>query len=207
MPRRQRLNHFYTGCSFLIVAGCTSTANDSDSNSGGGVCGSDQASIEIGTGSLDYEEFSEGDPVMMVHGPQGGWHMLGAIRATNTTSIIRIAFEIRDLNSNVFISDTDYHVMLKMDEDEECTGIYPAMFGFLDVTDLVEGELDEPAELLSYSEVEMTMSIEDHSEPNPKTASASLIVTAIPDPQDVKDDAPDTGGLGDTGHSEDSGVR
>ena len=133
--------------------------------------------------------------------------MLGAIRATNTTSIIRIAFEIRDLNTGVFISDTDYHVMLKMDENEECTGIYPAMFGFLDVSELVDGDLDEPAELLSYAEVEMTMSIEDHTEPNPKTASASLVVTAIPDPQDVNGKDPDTGGMGDTGDSGDSGSR
>ena len=206
MRRQKRLIHFCSGGTFLGLIACTSTSDGLDSNADGAVCGSDRASIEIGTGSLDYEELSEGDPVMMVHGPQGGWHMLGAIRATNTTSIIRIAFEIRDLNSDVYISDTDYHVMLKMDENEGCSGIYPAMFG-LDVSELVDGELDEPAELLSYAEVEMTMSIEDHSEPSPKTASARLIVTAIPDPQDVDGGHPDTGGLGDTGHAEESENR
>ena len=142
---------------------------------------------------------------MMVHGPQGGWHMLGAIRATNTTSIIQSPLKSR-LEYGVFISDTDYHVMLKMDENEECTGIYPAMFGFLDVSELVDGDLDEPAELLSYAEVEMTMSIEDHTEPNPD-GFGSLVVTAIPDPQDVNGKEPDTGGMGDTGDSGDSGSR
>jgi len=178
---------------FIFGAGVAAGCTDSSSDSGGdvGVCGNDGARIEIGTGSASYEEIEALDPVMMVHGPQGGWHMLGSIRAWNTTPIIRISYDIRAVDSDVFISQNEYHVMLAM--DEECSGYYPGMYGYLDVSPLASGDLNEPAELLSYAEVEMTMTIEDQDE---QSAAASLIVTAIPDPADVGSDDPkgeDTG--------------
>jgi hypothetical protein len=170
--------------------GCTSSSQDSGPGEEG-ACDSDGAQIEIGTGSSTFESVTELDPVMMVHGPQGGWHMLGSIRAWNTTPIIRIAYSIRAIEEDVLISDNDYHVMLAM--DEECSGYYPGMYGYLDVSPLAQGELDEPAELLSYASVEMSMSIEDQ---DGKSASATIIVTAIPDPSDVvgEDTGQDTGG-------------
>ena len=170
----------------LVHTACgTATPDSADPVDG---CSASAAQIAIGTGSTAYESISESDPVMMVHGPQGGWHMLGSIRSWNTTPIIRIAYTIRAVEEDVIISDNDYHVMLAM--DEECSGYYPGMYGYLDVAPLADGDADEPAELLSYSTVELSMSIEDQ---DGRTASAVLDVTAIPDPQDVGDDNPDTG--------------
>jgi len=170
--------------------GCTSSSGDSGEDVVG-PCGSEGARIEIGTGTSSFESIAESDPVIMVHGPQGGWHMLGSIRAWNTTPIIRIAYSILAIEEDVFISDNNYHVMLAM--DEECSGYYPGMYGYLDVSPLAQGELDEPAELLSYSSVEMSMSIEDQ---DGQIASKSITVTAVPDPADVVSE--DTGGQ-DTG--------
>lgn len=32
-------------------------------------------SVEVGTGSIDYQPLAEGDRVELVHGSQGGWHI------------------------------------------------------------------------------------------------------------------------------------
>jgi hypothetical protein len=174
------------GLSLLVLCGGCGPATNSDSGGEIGPCDTNGARIEIGTGGASFETLGAGDPVMMVHGPQGGWHILGSIRTWNTTPIIRIAYDIRAVDEDTYISQNEYHVMLAM--DEECSGYYPGMYGYLDVSPLAAGGLNEPAELLSYSSVEMSMSIEDQ---DGQTSSDTILVTAIPDPQDVVGD--DTG--------------
>lgn len=37
---------------------------------------------ELGTGELGFVAIAEGDPMLVVHGPQGGYHLVGAMRAS-----------------------------------------------------------------------------------------------------------------------------
>jgi hypothetical protein len=37
---------------------------------------------ELGTGELEFETIADGDPMLVVHGPQGGYHLVGAMRAS-----------------------------------------------------------------------------------------------------------------------------
>ncbi|HUH03145.1 MAG TPA: hypothetical protein VML75_14210 [Kofleriaceae bacterium] len=37
---------------------------------------------ELGTGELEFETIGDGDPMLVVHGPQGGYHLVGAMRAS-----------------------------------------------------------------------------------------------------------------------------
>ncbi len=136
--------------------------------------------LEIGTGAQEYEALRAGDSVTMVHGPQGGWHMLGSVRLHNMDQIVEIHFTITDVDSGVVVSDNSYRVALVM--DEECAGYFPGMYGYVFVDELEDGEADTPPELLAYHTVRMEMEAEDLSG---RTASAQLDVLAVPDPVDV----------------------
>jgi hypothetical protein len=85
--------------------------------------------------------------------------MLGSIRLNGSEQIVEIDYKIRDIDSNVIVSDNHYRVALVM--DGECSGYYPGMYGYLDVSELAVGDMDTPPELLAQHTLEMTMSAND----------------------------------------------
>lgn len=153
----------------------------------GDPCFRDAPTLEIGSGEVTWETLQAGDPVTMVHGPQGGWHILGSARVAHTDAIVRINFSITVQESGAVIADNTYTVQMIMDAD--CEGYYPGMYGYLDVSALAEGELDTPPELLSETPVVLHMRVEDL---NGRSTTAQLDVIAMPDPMDVE--GQDTGG-------------
>lgn len=144
------------------------------------ICRCEDPTLVIGSGEHTWADLPEGSQLEMVHGPQGGWHMLGSAKLCNTRNVATIHFTITDNDSSVVVSDNTYRVALVTEEDS-CCGYYPGMYGFLSVSDLAEGELNTPPELLACHEVTLTMETTDsggHSQ------TESTIVTAIPDPDD-----------------------
>ena len=115
--------------------------------------------LTIGTGEFEWNDLDSGDSLMMVHGPQGGWHMLGSIRLSNTRQVVEIDFGILDIVSGVYVSNNHYRVALVM--QDECTGYYPGMYGYMNVTDLEDGELDTPPELLGGHTLRIEMKAND----------------------------------------------
>jgi hypothetical protein len=75
---------------FLTLGGCGDKA-DTSTETG---CFGSAPEAEIGSGESEWVSLSEGDPVTMVHGPQGGWHMLGSLWAANLEQIVEIEFTI-----------------------------------------------------------------------------------------------------------------
>ena len=117
--------------------------------------------------------------------------MLGSVRVHSMDPIIEVHFTVHDEESGVFVSDNRYRVAIV--EDGECTGYYPGMYGYLDVSGLATETATRPPEVLGYNSVIMTMTVTDLSE---RTVTQTLRVVAQPDPVDV-DDGVDNGG--DTG--------
>ena len=146
-----------------------------------GPCQSAPAAVEIGTGDSEFVALSEDDPVVMVHGPQGGWHMLGSVRALYTTPVVNIRFLIETESGDV-IADNNLNVLLI--EEDDCQGLYPGMYAYLDVGALAEDDRDTPPELLSYARVRMTGTVTDQEG---RVATDARWVTAVPDPQDIED--------------------
>ena len=163
-----------------------------------GSCGcSSDGGIEIGTGALNFQALVEHDPVTMVHGPQGGWHMLGSVRTHGMDSIVTVNYWITaDGHGDAVVSDNRYRVAQVMDED--CSGYFPGMYGYLSVGDIAEGEADTPPELLADEAVTLHMAVEDIGG---CVAEAHLQVAARPDPVDLvpvdTGDPVDTGGAPD----------
>jgi hypothetical protein len=134
----------------------------------------------VGTGDDAFESLSPGDPVVMVHGPQGGWHMLGSVRVRYTTPVVNIRFTI-DTEAGVNIADNNLNVLLV--DEGDCQGSYPGMYAYLDVTELEVGDRDTPPELLSYETLRMTATITDEGD---RVVTDSVRIEAIPDPEDVE---------------------
>jgi hypothetical protein len=143
-----------------------------------GPCAGD-ARVEIGDGTDPFVPIAEGASVTMVHGPQGGWHMLAGVRVTNTDDIVSIHYTIHTVPDGVPVSDNNYRVQLR--DEGNCQGTYWNMYGYLDASALVSGELDTPPELLCGAQLKMTIEVEDG---DAKGATADLLVTAAADPLD-----------------------
>ena len=57
------------------------------------------------------------------------------------------------------VSDNNYR--LAVISDGECAGYYPGMYGYLSVSELYDGDLDTPPELLGGDVLKMTISVND----------------------------------------------
>jgi hypothetical protein len=136
--------------------------------------------VEVGTGSSAFEPLAAGSAVTMVHGPQGGWHMLGSLRAVGFEYIVSVVYTIEHVPSGVRVSNNVYRVGMLYDEPT-CTGEYPGMYGYLSVTELVDGELDTPPELMADDPLRLCLAVDDGT----KQGEGCLDVVAALDPLDA----------------------
>ena len=146
-PREVRLLG-RVGSLLLLLVGCTGGDKDSGRPAGDSAppvdplceqdaCLCEDPQVSVGTGDDSFVPLEEGDPVMMVHGPQGGWHMLGSVQVAHTTEVVNIRFVIDTLDG-VVVADNNLNVLLISEE-------VPAacrMYAYLSVEDLAQGDLD-----------------------------------------------------------------
>lgn len=149
------------------------------------------AALEVGGGASSFEPLAEGSPVTMVHGPQGGWHVLASARFANLHAIVGIDYVIRVAADDTVISDNFYRV--QMVRDGACGGYYPGMYGYLDVRALATGDRDTPPELLADVPLVLALSATDAEG---RVATDTLAVVAALDPVDAvaEDGGGDSGG-------------
>ena len=149
--------------------------------------------LSLGEGENQFEPLNENDGVVMIHGPQGGWHILGSFYIENALQIVDVEYTIEHLESQTLVSNNTYR--LAMIAEGECQGYYPGLYGYISVMDLTDGELDTPPELLAYDMLRMTMRINDcgtaQQDANicrreERWIETSLDVLALPDPMDVE---------------------
>ena len=148
-------------------------------------------SLTIGEGEQTFVPFSEPAEAMIVHGPQGGWHVVASIRIENMESIIEGVYQIVHQETGVLVSENPFRLAVITDGD--CSGYYPGMFGYISVTELNDGDLDTPPELLGGDILEMTITVNDCPSMledagdcirEQRWVSQSIEVTAILDPID-----------------------
>lgn len=145
-------------------------------------CRCEEPTLAIGTGMESYVPVAEGADVQMVHGPQGGWHVLSAVQITHTRNVVEMQARVYDVETGAAVTgDLVYRVQLV--DDGGCVGSFPNMYLYLDVTALVDGERDTPPELLSCRQVRITVCASD-------TGGRELCeekqVRVLPDPADIE---------------------
>jgi hypothetical protein len=143
-------------------------------------CACEPAAVEVGGGEDAFVPVSDGAEAVMVHGPQGGWHVLASARFANTSETVTIHYTIEVPSLGAVVSDNVYKVYML--RDGECGGYYPAMYGYLNVTDLVSGDADTPPEILAGEELVLRLDVVDF---DGREASDELRAVATPDPVDV----------------------
>ena len=115
--------------------------------------------LEIGEGAAVFQSFNEDREAMMVHGPQGGWHIEVALSLENVLQIMEIEYKIEHLPTGIFVSENYYRIAMIM--KGECSGELPGLYGYLTVGELMDGELDTPPELLGGDSLEITIRVND----------------------------------------------
>ncbi len=153
-------------------------------------CEGAPASVTIGgTGTDDSQlpiwvEMPEGSEQTMVHGPQGGWHILASADVQGTDPIVTIRLQIFwPAHDDARLSDGLFRVMLV--PDTRCGGYYAGMFGILDVSEVAEGDANTPPELLAGEALKLTLDIVDL---DGLTAHDEVSVIAALDPADVDEE-------------------
>ena len=167
-------------CCAALLTACTGAPDTGKEDTGPtDPCLAEDPVVEIGDGASPFTSIPGGAEVMMEHGPQGGWHMLSSVRVWHTDPIIQIHYAI-DLLDGTRISDNNYRVQLK--DGGDCSGTYWNMYGYLDVTEIAEGDANTPPELICGQTVRMQISVEDG---DGRAGSAAVEVVTTPDPVDT----------------------
>ena len=194
------------GFIFLAVLSCTGDPKDTSGptgesgetgDSGGDTgpdwCDGEAPAVTLGTGSSEYLPLDDGSEHMMIYGPQGGWHFLGAVDLDNLASIVELTIQGHWDATGEEICYGYYRVLSVCEGDCECS--YWDMFCYIDVTELASNPdgLD-PHELLAYEPVTLSVTVVDD---DGREAYDELSIIAIPDPANVGGgDTGDTGGVG-----------
>jgi hypothetical protein len=160
----------------LVALGC---AGDETGTEPDPVC---TPAAHLGGAGVAFTSLSEGDPVVMVHGPQGGWHVECGVRFEGLGTPIDLHWWIDDLGTGVRVSESWLTVQPWSVADDPCAGDFTGMYGFLDVDELAEGELDSPPELLVGAELSIAL----EATGTEGSATAEVVVLAEPDPADVE---------------------
>ncbi len=190
-----------------VFGGCTAPQVDSASGAQSESCFDQTPSIEIGQGERAFEDFEEPYESMMIHGPQGGWHILASLQTHGMMDIVEVNYTIEHLETGVLVSDNTYR--LAVVSNGSCAGYYPGMYGYLAVSPLYDGELDTPPELLGGDMLRLKLRVTDCSAfleeegqcvQTQRWAEADIDVLAVLDPIDME--PMDTGNVQE---SEDTG--
>ena len=189
---------------WLSLIGCTVEKSDVDSAldlpSG---CYAHTPSIDLGQGEREFEPFEDAYESVMIHGPQGGWHILSSLRTHGMMDIVEVHYSIEHLETGTVVSDNIYR--LAVISEGECTGYYPGLYGYLSVRDLYDGDLDTPPELLGGDTLRIRLRVTDCTigmesqglcTQSERWADASLDVTALLDPVDQVSGSEDTSDTG-----------
>ena len=187
---------------FAWLLACTNSPSTNDSATVGSqsaTCFDAIPSIEMGEGERTFELFEEPYESMMIHGPQGGWHILASLQIHGMMDIVEVQYTIEHLATGVLVSDNNYRLAVISEGD--CTGYYPGMYGYLSVSPLYDGDLDTPPELLGGEQLRIQFRVNDCNT-NQEAAGdcvrderwveTALEVLATLDPVDVVEDAEDT---------------
>lgn len=122
-------------------------------------CPGDPA-VEIGTGDREFISIEDGDQLPLIHGPQGGNHILGAIRLWNIDPIVLIRYTLTRLDNAFLYSDNTYR--LQVVPEAECQWYYLNLYGYIGFAGEGTGSQDIVMDVMWY-EAEMRMEVVDQA--------------------------------------------
>ena len=134
-----KTDHLLLALSGLLLLACADPAgpgqsagdktDGTDDGTPAASCVEGEPRIELGTGETSFEPLEDGDPVIVVNGPQGGQHILGSLKTWNMTGIATVHFTIQRASDQSYVSDQVYR--LQLFEEGDCAWSYIGMYGYL----------------------------------------------------------------------------
>lgn len=156
----------------IVLVGCGPTVDPS-------TCGDALPVVALTPGQDTTVDLADGDEIMMVHGPQGGWHVEVGLRVTDPDPRITLDLSVDALGEQVVFN----HYEMRLTNHDGCTGVREGLFGFLDMSALAQGDADTPPELLVGEELTVTAEVTGQT----GTATTQVVLLGVPDPKDVAD--------------------
>lgn len=120
-------------------------------------CPGDPA-IEIGSGDREFVTIADNDQLPLIHGPQGGNHILGALRVWNMNPIVLIHYTITRIDNGYLFSDNTYR--LEMVPEAECQYYYINIYGYIGFAGEGTGSQDIVLDVMWHNAL-MQMEVED----------------------------------------------
>lgn len=174
----------------LALLGCSTTepgASQGDSAAEStDACLSGTATGELGTGDTVFIPVHDGDELPVIHGSQGGNHMLGAVRVKHMSPVVLVHFTLTSQSGTV-VSDQTYRLLLA--DEGDCTGSAIGLYAYLG---FMGGgtESQDVATALLWTDTRMQIEVTDTG-----GRSVSVGATITPTPGEPPEDPPipDTG--------------
>lgn len=136
-------------------------------------------SVELGDGELAHAALEDGDEVVMVHGPQGGWHVWISLAFTRLDPQVDVHVTLVDLTRGDTMTELTYELLVP--DAEGCTFELAGLFGFLPYDDLTTPEDESPPVYRACDTFRVCVDVLDVAG---RTASDCAEVIAVPDPAD-----------------------
>lgn len=166
----------------LLLLGCPSTGVDRDSVP----CEALEPAIEIGNGEAAHVPLADGDAVVMVHGPQGGWHVWLSFGLLNVGPTVSLAVTLEDLTRGESMGQLAYS--LRAADPVDCRSELAGLFGFLPYDDPGTPEDETPPDWRVCDHARLCASVEDDLGDDVtagvRHAEACVEVVLVPDPED-----------------------
>ncbi len=137
-------------------------------------CEGEATAAQIGTGTDEWEPLTEGQELSIIHGPQGGYHLVTAVLFDNMDSFVEIEVGGRWPAASEEVCVGHNRVAASCAEECRCQSL--DLYCHLDVSDLASNpeQLTAP-ELLSGESLCLSIMVEDQSG---RTASDEVCVVA-----------------------------
>jgi len=140
--------------------------------------------VLVGNGELGHVSLVEGQEVVMVHGPQGGWHIWYSFVVYGFASQVSYRVTGRDEDLGLDIVDQSASVAPVPLESIECGAQVWGIFGYLPVDTEVTGEAAWPPNYLAGHDVTMGVEVMDEGGAG-ASSSHAVRVRTVCDPIDV----------------------
>ncbi len=163
-------------------------------------CASSELGLSIGVGTESFEPIGEGDSLELVHGSQGGWHIVTALELYQAPETVSFSVTGYDAETGTRICQQgDAPLTGWVEPIDTCRGALLNIYCYLleDLGPLVYGECDTPPELLPGRAITLIAEIGDDAG---RSASAEVDAAIAPEQEaqpDCRDESKsDTGEAG-----------
>jgi hypothetical protein len=142
-------------------------------------CTETPPAVELGNGETAHVALTGGEQVVMVHGPQGGWHVWLSLALTNLGPDVDVRITLVDLTRDEAMTELRYTLWIPAEEG--CVAELAGLAGFLPYDDLDTPADETPPEWRACDTFRMCVDVVDA---DGRSAEDCAEVVAIPDPAD-----------------------